>query len=304
MIESYHSPKLEQKSSPIQGVGSFAKEFIREGEVVFIKGGHILTRECMLSHDHIDTYWPIGDGFFLAAKKEAEMDKIKIVVNHSCNPNCGIKGDIKGIALRDIQVGEEITFDYAMLDNEQNEFKCNCKSANCRKIVTGYDWKIEELQKKYKEFFIIYLKEKIAKRNYYRAFYDINEDMHKLRKQVFVLEQQVTYDSEFEGNEDKYIHCCLYNNGVLTAYSRLLVEKGIARIGRVAVLSPNREQGLGREIVIRAEIEGYRLGCKKAELNAQIQAKEFYKKLGYIESGSVYIEAGIEHIKMKKNLIN
>jgi len=82
-------------------------------------------------------------------------------VNHSCDPNCGLHGEITFVALRDIHVGDELTFDYAMVDNESYEFACSCGSPNCRKIVTGYDWKIKKLQNKYTTYFAHYLLEKI-----------------------------------------------------------------------------------------------------------------------------------------------
>ena len=63
--------------------------------------------------------------------------------------------------MRDINKDEELTTDYAFIDNEDYKFECTCSSKNCRKIVTGYDWKIKELQDKYYDYFAQYLKEKI-----------------------------------------------------------------------------------------------------------------------------------------------
>ena len=103
----------------------------------------------------------IDDYYVLGAKDEKEFKQVKIYVNHSCDPNCGLRGEITGVAMRDIEVGEEITMDYAMLDNEEHTFECNCGSVNCRHIITGYDWKIKELQKKYNKYFASYLREKI-----------------------------------------------------------------------------------------------------------------------------------------------
>lgn len=72
-----------------------------------------------------------------------------------------MRGEITFVAMRDINVDEEITFDYAFLDNEDYQFQCSCGSPDCRKVVTGFDWKIKELQTKYKEYFAEYLKEKM-----------------------------------------------------------------------------------------------------------------------------------------------
>lgn len=64
--------------------------------------------------------------------------------------------------MRDIPIGEEITFDYAMLDNEIDDsynFECKCGSSECRGIITGQDWKNKTLQKKYGKYFAAYLQE-------------------------------------------------------------------------------------------------------------------------------------------------
>ncbi len=63
--------------------------------------------------------------------------------------------------MRDIEKNEELTVDYAFIDNEDYSFKCTCGSKKCRGIETGYDWKKKELQERYYEYFAQYLKEKI-----------------------------------------------------------------------------------------------------------------------------------------------
>jgi uncharacterized protein len=66
------------------------------------------------------------------------------------------------VALRDIKAGEELTFDYAMSDGSPyDEFECCCGSANCRKKVTGNDWKLPGLWEKYKGYFSPYLARRI-----------------------------------------------------------------------------------------------------------------------------------------------
>ena len=48
---------------------------------------------------------------------------------------------------------EELTVDYAFIDNEEYSFECACGSSNCRGTITGYDWKIKQLQEKYYDYF-------------------------------------------------------------------------------------------------------------------------------------------------------
>jgi len=66
--------------------------------------------------------------------------------------------------MRNIKPGEEITYDYAMTDSDPDDyFKCNCGAKNCRRIITGKDWKSPSLQKKYRGYFSFYIQEKIKK---------------------------------------------------------------------------------------------------------------------------------------------
>lgn len=161
MIESKLSPKVEVRDKSLNGQGIFAKEDIKKGEIVFIKGGHILTRNEIFSSGVINSYFPISDEYYLGAKNKEEEDKIKLYQNHSCNPNVGLHGEITFVAMRDIHKDEELTVDYAFIDNEEYSFKCTCGSDNCRGTITGFDWKIKDLQEKYYNYFAQYLKDKI-----------------------------------------------------------------------------------------------------------------------------------------------
>lgn len=93
------------------------------------------------------------------------------LMNHSCSPNCGVRGQLTFVAMHDIKKGEEVTYDYAMTDMKTrrekswDEMECACKSEVCRKVVTGDDWKIPELQRRYKGYFSDYLEKKIENSN-------------------------------------------------------------------------------------------------------------------------------------------
>lgn len=161
MIKSRLSNKVEIRSKSLKRKGIFAKEDIKKGEIVFIKGGHILTRDEIFSSGIINSYFPISDEYFLGATNKEEEDSIKLYQNHSCNPNVGLHGEITFIAMKDIKKNEELTVDYAFIDNEDYSFKCTCGSKSCRETITGFDWKIKELQDKYYDYFAQYLKDKI-----------------------------------------------------------------------------------------------------------------------------------------------
>jgi hypothetical protein len=73
-----------------------------------------------------------------------------IYVNHSCQPNAGIRNDRDLIALRNISKGEEIRFDYSTTMQENSfRMECRCGKSNCRKIVNDFSTIPAELQKQY-----------------------------------------------------------------------------------------------------------------------------------------------------------
>lgn len=160
-VKSIISDKVEIRNKSLNGKGLFAKSNIKKGEIVFIKGGHILKRDQIFSSGVINSYFPISDEYFLGATNKSEEEQIKLYENHSCNPNCGIRGEITFVAMRDIKKDEELTVDYAFIDNEDYSFNCTCGAKNCRKVITGRDWRIKEIQDKYYEYFANYLKQKI-----------------------------------------------------------------------------------------------------------------------------------------------
>ena len=92
-----------------------------------------------------------------------EVPEAGDMLNHSCEPNCGVIGSAVIVAMRDIEIGEELTFDYAMTDaSDYDEFTCLCGESACRTVVTGADWRDPVLQAKYHGYFSQYLVRRIA----------------------------------------------------------------------------------------------------------------------------------------------
>ena len=78
----------------------------------------ILTKNELFSNGVINRYLPISDEYYIGAISQEEEENIKLFNNHSCDPNCGMHGEITFVSIRDIQDGEELTIDYAFIDNE------------------------------------------------------------------------------------------------------------------------------------------------------------------------------------------
>jgi SET domain-containing protein len=162
---TYRSPKTEVGDSPIHGKGLFAKDAIAAGEIVAVKGGHILSwREWMTSEPHLGSAEiQISEDLFIAPVEQSQREGSMLYTNHSCDPNIAIQGQIVFVAIRDIAPGEELTHDWATTDDLDYEMECKCGSRNCRGIVTGKDWMKKELQEKYKGWFCWFLQRKIEK---------------------------------------------------------------------------------------------------------------------------------------------
>lgn len=166
-IQSYITRKAKVRKSHIHGFGLFAVKLIKSGEIVAIKGGHII-REKMeerVPAAKDESYIQIEDKFYIGPIRRSEVKGNKLFLNHSCEPNVGIRGQITFVAMRDIEPGEELTYDWAMENAGGGNWKlkCKCGSKLCRDVITGNDWKNPVLQKRYKGFFSVYIGEKVAK---------------------------------------------------------------------------------------------------------------------------------------------
>jgi hypothetical protein len=160
---TYRSPKTDVRPSPIHGKGLFAKRAIGSGEIVAVKGGHVLTGaqwaalEPALGPADIQ----VSDDLFIAPVTPTERDGGMLYTNHSCDPNLAIQGQIVLVAMRDIAPDEELTIDWATTDDGDYELPCRCGSAHCRGTVTGKDWMRKDLQTKYAGWFCWFLQRKI-----------------------------------------------------------------------------------------------------------------------------------------------
>jgi uncharacterized protein len=163
---SYLSPKREVRQSTIHGRGLFATADIAKGEIVAVKGGHIVDRNT-LREKVTPRLGPveiqIDDDLFIAPVTDAERGLSMLYSNHSCNPNLGMRSEITFVAMRDIRAGEELTHDWTMTDDDDYSVECKCRAPNCRKILTGKDWQRRDLQKRYTGYFSAYLADKIVR---------------------------------------------------------------------------------------------------------------------------------------------
>lgn len=162
-LASYRSPKTTVRRSPIGGRGLFAAAAIARGEIVCVKGGHLLDKAALARHKHAvnEADLQVTDDLFLAPVSEDEFDGVMMFLNHSCNPNVGIQGQIVFVAMRDVGEGEELTLDYGTIDHDAEPMACRCGAVGCRGVVTGRDWQRPDLRQKYGSYFAWHLLRKM-----------------------------------------------------------------------------------------------------------------------------------------------
>jgi uncharacterized protein len=111
----------------------FAIGNMQKNEMLSVRGGYILTclEEQFLPEDVQNHGTQISEDFVISSKEIEDDDEY---FNHSCDPNAGFKGQIFLAAMREIQIGEQVTFDYAMClyrkngDEAYYVFDCHCGS--------------------------------------------------------------------------------------------------------------------------------------------------------------------------------
>jgi len=134
-----------------------------------------------------------------------------------------------------------------------------------------------------------------------------NEELYKiiqLRLAVFVVEQNCPYQDCDEKDPQSW-HLMGWMDGELIAYSRLIppgIAYDAASIGRVVTAKKMRQTRTGKELMIRSIDEVYTLfGKTPITIGAQLYLKGFYESVGFTKVSDVYLEDGIEHIKMHLN---
>lgn len=125
------------------------------------------------------------------------------------------------------------------------------------------------------------------------------DQIRNIRDDVFSKEQGVPQDLEYDGLDPAAIHSIVFDEDAEIGTGRMLSD---GHIGRIAVKKQYRGKGIGKMIMQSLIDEAVNMRLEEVWLSSQCHAKGFYKRLGFMEIGGIYQEAGIDHIKMKKRL--
>jgi predicted GNAT family N-acyltransferase len=135
------------------------------------------------------------------------------------------------------------------------------------------------------------------------AYDAAKSDIQRIRQIVFQQEQGVEPDLDFDGLDEGATHIVAYadHQAIATARIRPLSDRTL-KLERMAVLANHRGKGIGQQMVKLAIAEGDRQKAPQVKLNAQLQAKAFYEKLGFSAYGAEFEDAGIPHVEMRLKL--
>lgn len=130
-----------------------------------------------------------------------------------------------------------------------------------------------------------------------------------VRRRVFIIEQGVPESEEIDGQDGLCRHFLVTPDKMSPAHeaygtARLMfLDDGTAKAQRVAVLREYRRCGAGAALMFALEGEAARARCATVVLGSQLHALKFYEKLGYVAYGEVFLDAGIEHRMMRRNVL-
>ena len=125
------------------------------------------------------------------------------------------------------------------------------------------------------------------------------DDAYAIRREVFINEQGLSEEEEFDGTDAACAHLVAYENDIPIGTGRIMITGEDYKIGRVAVLKAHRGKQLGLGLM-QALIEACcAMGGERQILHSQTHARGFYEKLGFTAYGEEFEEAGIPHIAME-----
>jgi hypothetical protein len=160
----HFSPAVALAPSAIAGLGLTALREIGAGEVLAVERGPRVGAAVVEAIVEITGYQCntcVGWGEYLIhAPPHADGDGAYL--NHHCDPNAGMLSDGVWVAIRPIAPGSEVSVDYGTFETMRGwSMRCECKDERCRGVITGSDFRLDELRDRLGPWFAPYLKRQI-----------------------------------------------------------------------------------------------------------------------------------------------
>jgi hypothetical protein len=160
--QTWFDERLQVGPSSVHGQGLHATASIAQGETLMIWGG-VPYAQADLGTERVPanlSYSVVAEGVVITGPGD---DK-DYFLNHSCEPNVWMEHDLSVVARTDIDAGEELLIDYALVESEEGYLieACSCGSQQCRGLITGQDWTRVEIQRRYRGHFLPFINERIS----------------------------------------------------------------------------------------------------------------------------------------------
>jgi predicted GNAT family N-acyltransferase len=131
---------------------------------------------------------------------------------------------------------------------------------------------------------------------------DLMREAFGLRYEVFVDEQGVPRELEVDELDPSATHLVAIDGDQIVGTLRILDHGAAAKVGRVAVRATARRSGIGARLMHHAAVIAADRGFTEIIVHAQLAVMGFYRRLGYVEEGETFEDAGIPHIAMRKKI--
>ena len=144
-------PAIKKQKSPVHGWGLFATEVIPKGTIVWSEDDDSprYTFEALVQlPPEVSNLCHVAGGVYILGSGDSRY------MNHSCDPNAACLGDDALVAIRDIQPGEEVAYDYATSEIDEwlwPDWECGCGAPNCRRVVSVRDCLNPAFRERYKD---------------------------------------------------------------------------------------------------------------------------------------------------------
>ncbi|HET9823750.1 MAG TPA: SET domain-containing protein-lysine N-methyltransferase [Chitinophagaceae bacterium] len=166
--QTWKDPRIEFRTSRISGNGMFAREPIKKGETVCVVGGTMMADAEFTDFQGthlLYSFIQIDENLYLVEDLETAQF-LYASMNHSCDSNAWMDDEVTLVARRDIEPEGEVTVDYALFTTQSNwmlDTRCRCGSPHCRRIITGDDWRREDVQERYGGHFSPFINRRIER---------------------------------------------------------------------------------------------------------------------------------------------
>ena len=130
---------------------------------------------------------------------------------------------------------------------------------------------------------------------------DEYDSLTMIREKVFIEEQKVTSQLEWDGMDEEAIHFLAFKDEKAIGCARALVIEYCMQLGRIAVLKEYRGEGIGSALIEQAVTTAKLNQLSAIYISAQCHAIDFYKKFGFEVTSDIYLDAEIPHRDMTLN---